>query len=179
MPSLRLLLFAALLLGLVPPSEAAAQLRTEPPEPPSPGRALTVGARVGVDIANDGLVLGGQIRIPVDPWRRVEVMPSASVDFLSGITEMQLEADAAVFVDRQRRLYVGGGAAFRNTVYEDTGPEGGEREFRTGYSLIAGARTRAGGPLDFGTQLQIRYVSVDRFEPLYLTLGLNFPLVVF
>lgn len=180
MTVLRSVLPLVLLFGLGPGApDVAAQLRTGSPEAPAPSRVLTVGVRAGADLANEGLVLGAQVRIPVDPWRRLELVPSASVDFLAGIAEYQLEADAVLFVDRMRRLYVGGGAAFRNTIYEETADGDEERETRTGYSLLAGARTLDGGPLDMGTQLQIRYVSVDRFEPLYVTLGVNFPLAVF
>lgn len=136
---------------------------------------LEIGPRVGLDYRENALVLGGQIRVPVDPWRRVELVPSFDFTFETGVTERQLNLDGAVYLDGGRTLYLGGGAAFRNTLWPaDDGELGGERETRTGYTIFGGVH---GGRAfsTFVTQIELRWSFIDPFEPRSVTLGLNYP----
>ena len=139
----------------------------------SGARGVFVGAHAGFDMKNDAIVVGAQSHLIADPWGRIDVIPNMDVTFISGITEYQFNAEAAAVVIPG--LYVGGGAAFRNTVYEDS--PGADRETRRGYTLFVGIRppSRSGG---LTTQAELRRTSVDRFRPVTLTVGLNYPLTV-
>lgn len=153
-------------IALTAPTEARAQ---------GPGddvrSGVLVGGRVGFDLRNEALVLGAQSHLLLDPWGVTALMPNAEVAFLSGITEYQLNADAAAVLFQG--LYFGGGAAFRNTVFE-----GPEREWRTGYNLFVGFRS----PLrreGLSTQLELRWTFVEEFRPRIVSVGVNVPVAVF
>lgn len=164
------------LTGLPAPAEAQFGRTPRRTAPTERVRAIEVGARGGIDIRFEDPVLGGHFRIPIDPWNRIELMPGALVTFVSGGTDYQLDADAVVLVDPAGVLFAGGGASFRN-VGTDEDPEAG---FETGYNLIVGLKTPR-QPDERGPQAQIefRFSEVIGIEHPILTLGFNYPLVIF
>ncbi|HZD06357.1 MAG TPA: hypothetical protein VE173_15710 [Longimicrobiales bacterium] len=171
-PVIRGLLALALVAGTAHDVSAqrrsAAAMRRE-------GRVLEIGSRIGMDITDNVLVLGGHLRIPVDPWQRFELMPGFDFTFQSGLTERQLELDGAFFIDGARILYLGGGAAFRNTRYLENRQVLEQRETRTGYSVFAGLH--GGTFLDaLTTQIEFRWTFVDDFKPRTITLGFDYPI---
>lgn len=138
-------------------------------------RILRIGPRAGFDLLQEALVLGAHLSVPVDPWNRVAFSPSVDATFLSGLTEYQFNLDGAVYLDPRQSVYLGAGAAFRNTYYTDEAGEAlDERETRTGYTLFGGINGARIGDL-FLTQLEFRWSFVDDFEPRTLTLGFNYP----
>lgn len=161
-----------LLAGWASPGSAQPRPGAEPE-----GRVLEVGPRIGFDYRDNVLVLGAQLRLPVDPWYRLEFVPSMDFTFHSGLTERQYNLDGAIYLDSGRSVYVGGGAAFRNTFFEigEGGELLGERETRTGYSLFGGFH---GGSVagTLVTQVEFRWSFVDRFEPQSVSVGLNYPI---
>lgn len=140
------------------------------------GRVLEIGPRIGMDITDNVFVLGGHLRIPVDPWQRFELMPGFDLTFQSGLTERQFELDGALYIDEARTFYLGGGAAFRNTFYlGENNQLLDRRETRTGYSLFGGLH--GGTFLDvLVTQIEFRWTFVDDFRPRTITLGFDYPI---
>jgi hypothetical protein len=108
-------------------------------------------------------------------------MPSADVSFVTGLKEYQYAVDALyVFGGARGGPYVGGGLAFRNTIY---GREANlPRETRRGYSVVIGSKFEADAR--FGVQLEIRWVfisespddEVSPIDPQVVSLGINIPL---
>lgn len=161
------------------PTAAEAQFGTRPDRRPpvERSRALEIGIRGGIDFEVDGLALGAHLRLPVDPWLRVELMPG----FLYSISDLedqyQIDADAVVLLGPRGAIYAGGGAAFRSAFFE-TGQE--ERRFETGYNLVVGFKeARAFGDRSVISQLEYRFTAVDRIETSIVTIGFNFPLAFF
>jgi hypothetical protein len=167
---LPVLLFALLSAS---PSYAWGQERDGPPRD-AVGSRLEIGARVGVDYQNDVAILGGQLRISVDPWRRIDFLPSAELTFQEGLTERQYNLDGAFYLDGTRTLYVGGGAAFRNTYYLDGGDEPlAERETRVGANAFGGVHL-APFRLPLTVQVEGRWTFIDDFRPQTLIVGVNY-----
>ena len=133
---------------------------------------VLAGARVGYDFFTEGLVAGGQLHFLLDPWGWVDLMPNAEASFSGGAKTWQANADVAL--TPIRGLYFGGGAAFRNTIYET---EGG-RETRTGYTIFAGIRsppTRG----EINPQVELRWTFIgDIQRPKTVTVGVNWPLLL-
>lgn len=178
--TLRVAVSAGLLIaapGILAPPAAVAQFR-------GPGQsasgtaawpAVSAGPRIGFDQGSQGELVGLQIHVPVLRNGRVELMPSADVTFLTRLREYQLNAEV-VYVSAGRRggLHVGGGVAFRNSIY---GPDPDTpRSTERGYSVVAGVRSGATGP--FGVQLEVRWTFLDVAvrDPRTISLGINFPL---
>lgn len=140
-----------------------------------PWPAAQAGLRFGYDQSARGEVAGAQLRIPVLRNGRVELVPNADVTFLSRLKEYGVNVDAVYVTGGARGgLYLGGGVAFRNSVF---GPDPqGARETDTGFGIVLGAK--AGGPSGIGTQLEFRWIFLpDRdYEPRAITVGLNVPL---
>ena len=133
------------------------------------GRGVLLGAHIGLDYLFDGFVVGGQGHFILDPWGVLDLMPNGEAEFRQGITDWQLNADLAV--QPIRGLYLGGGAAFRNTIYRES--EG--RETRRGYSVFAGVRPPGSGLLR--PQLEMRWTVVGGLRPRVISVGVNFPLL--
>lgn len=168
-PSLRALSWIAVLALLVGSASTAHAQQT------SGERALEIGARAGYDYREDVPVLGAHLRIPVDPWRRVDLVPSVELRFQSGVTERQYNLDGAFYLDQTRTLYIGGGAAFLNTFFLDD-EDGGlldTRETRTGYSVFGGLHDLPGWG-DLTPQVEIRWSFVDVLRPRNISVGLNY-----
>ena len=141
--------------------------------PPRSTHGILVGARVGVDYFDDALMLGGQTHFLLDPWGLIDLMPNAEVSFKGGVRKWQLNADLAVMPSRGG-LYLGGGGAFRNTLYE---VEKG-RETRTGYSVFVGIRPPP-EPGEINVQVELRWSFISDFErPRSVSVGANWPLLV-
>lgn len=136
---------------------------------PPGARILEVGVRGGVDYDQEAFVAAIFLRVPVDPWRRLALMPGAEIEFLNGTQEWQIDADAVVLLGSRRTLFLGGGPAFRSARYPDAP---GKREIRTGYSLVVGFRT-APAPGSLGTQFEFRMIDVDAYEPRVISLGVT------
>ncbi len=170
------------LLTLITPLATEGQRRRGPQQPAATSwPSITIGAKAGYDNNANGEVLGAQLRVPILRSGAVEVMPSADVTFLRGLKEYQYALDALYLVaGRQGGPYIGGGLAFRNTIYgaDPNVP----RETRLGYSVVAGATF--GGAGSFRPQLEIRWVFIsdsglDDFSPVnpqVVTFGVNIPL---
>ena len=158
--------------------QAEAQLRPGPPteERPSPAR-LEIGVRAGIDYSDDSPSLGGHARISVDPWRRVDLLPSVEFTFQDQLTEKQFNLDGSLYLDGSRTLYVGSGAAFRDTFYlDDEGDPLPEQEIRTGFNVFAGLHFASPSDLPVAVQLEARWTFVGDFEPRTLVLGVNYPI---
>lgn len=158
-----------LLLGLATPAEAQRRGRQNRPQPTAPRPPVTVGVHAGYDDSSNGSVLGGQIRVPLTADGRFEIMPSGNVTFLSGLREYQFNLDG-VWVTGGRRggLYVAGGLAARNTVFD-----GADEETKVGWGAAVGLKTRG----RVGVQIEVREIRVDdRLQPRLLTFGLNLAL---
>ena len=143
--------------------------------------SVTIGAKAGYDSKARGEVLGAQLRIPLLRNGTVELMPTADVTFLTGLKEYQYAVEALYLLSGRRGgLYVGGGLAFRNTIYavDPNLPADPNlpRETRQGYSVVVG--TKFGGSGGFGAQLEIRWVFIKQspIDPQVVTFGVNIPL---
>lgn len=164
------LLLPALLAGWASPAHA------QQPRPATEERILEIGPRIGYDYRENVAVLGAHLRLPIDPWHRLEFVPSGDLTFRSGFTERQLNLDGTLYVDGSRSLYIGAGWAFRNTFYLDENRQPlDERETRSGYTLFGGLHAAATVGI-FVPQIEARWTFVDVFEPKTISLGLNYPI---
>ena len=169
-------LAVALLMFATPIASEAQRTPTATPWP-----SITIGAKAGYDNNAHAELLGAQLRIPLLRNGLVELMPSADVSFVTGLREYQHSVEALYLLGGARGgPYVGGGLAFRNTIY---GREANLlRETRKGYSVVVGSKFEADAR--FGVQLEIRWVFISEsaddevppIDPQVVTLGLNIPL---
>lgn len=169
----RSLLAVLLLIALLPVAiEAQRRGRRQQQVPTGPWAPISIGAHLGYDEASNGTVLGAQIRAPIVRSGKIEIMPSGSVTFLTGLKEYQFNLDAVyVTGGRAGGLYAAGGLAVRSTIF--LGESG--RRTKTGFGWAVGIRS--GGGSRIGTQLEVRQIFVDAdLRPRLLTVGLNFPL---
>ncbi len=167
-------LLAVLLLIVFLPGALEAQRRGRGQQqvPTGPWAPISIGAHAGYDEASNGTVLGAQIRAPIVRNGKIELMPSGSVTFLTGLKEYQFNLDA-VFVTGGRAggLYAAGGLAVRNTIFLDQPGQ----QTRTGFGWAVGIRSGSGSRV--GMQLEVRQIFVDAdLRPRLLTFGLNFAL---
>ncbi len=134
-----------------------------------------VGVRLGYDQAARGEVIGAQLRIPMLPDGRVELMPGGDITFLTGLRDSGFHLDA-LYVSGGRRggPYVGGGLALRNSLFTDE--PGAGRETKAGFGAVVGVK--GGGPGLLGTQVEFRWIFLpdDDYDPRTISLGVNFPL---
>lgn len=159
------------------PTAADAQFRGagEPTDGGDSWPAVSIGPRIGYDQGSRGEMVGVHVHVPVIRSAHVEVMPSADVTFLTGLREYQLNAEV-VYLPAGRRggLYLGGGVAFRNSIYgsDPTASRTTER----GYSVVVGLRARGEAP--FGVQVEARwtFLDVDVRDPRSISLGIDLPL---
>ena len=165
---------AVLILVAIAPGSLEAQRRrpTQEAAPTGAWPPISIGINGGYDDNSQGTVLGAQIRAPILRNGKIELMPGGSVTFLTGLKEYQFNLDAVFAMAGQRGgLYVAGGLAARNTIYEI----GSERETRMGASIALGVRS--GGGSRVGVHIEVRQIYVgSEFRPRPLTLGLDFPL---
>ncbi len=157
-----------LLCTVLLPSSAEAQ-RRGPPRVET--KAISVGARLGFDVEapNNAFILGAQSRLSV-PGFPLEVQTVADVTFYTGVNDRQFNVDLLYDLGP---ISVGGGPAFRNTVWPGSD---GARETRTGFSLVGILGGRASRSL-ISSQLEFRYSRVSDFSPSALMIGISIPLV--
>jgi hypothetical protein len=166
MQSIRLVLVVLALAALTPVG-ARAQFA---PGVGSPVRGPIVGARLGWSIRDSSPSAGAQLRVPLPiPLLRPAVSIGGDVIFQSGLRELQGTADLTLGLFPP--LYVGGGPAVMNTIFDDSF----DRLTKTGFTLVAGVGGGRLGPLL--TQFEFRWVRVGGLSPRYLTLTLGYPLL--
>lgn len=163
---MRILLLVAALLCL--PMVAEAQPLTDRPQ------SVSIGARIGYELAVTGgsLILGAATRAGVPGMERFEIQALADFTFLNALTERQVNLDVLYQLGG---LAIGGGPAFRNTLWPGAGAE---RETRVGYSAVAIFGGQAGRSL-LAAQLELRYSKVSVFSPRAIHLGVSLPLARF
>ena len=133
---------------------------------------MALGAHVGVDYLFEGFLIGGQGLLMLDPWGLVQLMPNAELEFRQGIRDWQANADASV--SPLRGIYLGGGIAFRNSIFDEV--EG--RATRRGSSFFVGYREPA-APRRIMPQVELRWTFVAGIRPRMLTIGVNYPILLF
>jgi hypothetical protein len=168
----RLAVALTLALALLAPGAALnAQLRPDPVFAPGGARwTPIVGPRFGWSVMESSPVLGAQVRLPLPiPVVRPSITAGGDLVFQSGLREAQgtLDLTTGAFVP----LYVGGGPALLNTIFEDAP----ERQTRTGYSLVAGLRGGRIGP--FFAEIEFRWIRVAERKPRFFTISLGYPLL--
>ena len=166
---------AIALLTFLTPLATEAQRRGSQQPAAASWPSITIGVKAGYDNSAKAEVLGAQVRIPLLRNGAVELMPTADVTFPTGLNEYQYAVEALYLLSGRRGgLYVGGGLAFRNTIFgaDPNLP----RETRQGYSVVLGSKFGGGG--SFGAQLEIRWVFIEQspIDPQVITFGVNIPL---
>lgn len=169
-PALRstALLAGLALLLLAPATELVAQQLADAP------RSVRIAARVGydVEVSNGALILGGGVRASLPGPLPLEVQGLADFTFLNNLTERQANVDV---LWQFRGVALGGGPAWRNTIWLNNGAR---RETRTGVSGVAIFGGAAGRGL-LSAQLELRYTKVSDFTPSAIMIGVNLPLARF
>ena len=164
------------LLSLTAPFGIEAQRRGRQQPATAGWPSITIGAKGGWDSNANAEVLGAQLRLPLLRNGTLELMPTADVTFATGLKEYQYAVEALLIRgDRRGGLYLGGGLAFRNTIY---GPDPTlPRETRLGYSVVVGSKF-GGASGGFGVQIEVRWVFVrdTPIDPQVVSFGVNVPL---
>ena len=133
---------------------------------------VTMGAHVGVDYLFEGFLIGGQAHFLLDPWGRIALIPNAEYEIRRGLRDWQANLDASVMP--VLGVYVGGGVAFRNSIFDE---EVG-RETVQGWSFFFGYRAPP-APRRVSPHVELRWSFVGDIKPRMLTVGVNYPLVLF
>jgi hypothetical protein len=140
-------------------------------------KPMEIGLRAGYDNNSRGSVVGAQIHVPVLPSGIIDLSPNADITFNPGLRDYQFAVDAIFLAGARRAGFFGGvGVVSRSSIYSDGETQ---REWKTGWNLVAGIRTTAdpGATLPVGIQLEMRWVFVDDvYKPQVLTFGINVPL---
>lgn len=144
----------------------------------APGwKPIEIGLRAGYDNNSRGSVVGAQIHLPVLPSGIIDLSPNADITFNPGLKDYQIAVDAIFLTGGRRAGFFGGvGVATRSSIYSDGQTE---REWKTGWDIVAGVRTAADprATIPVGVQLELRWVFVDNvYKPRVLTFGINVPL---
>jgi len=172
---------AVALLTFTTPFATEGQRRGPQQPAAAPWPSITIGVKAGYDSKTNAEVLGAQIRIPLLRSGTVELIPHTDVTFATALKEYQYAVDAVYLLSGRRGgLYVGGGLAFRNTIY-GSDPKV-PRKTSQGYSVVVGTKFGGGGGL--GAQLELRWVfisesgldDVSSVDPQVVTFGVNIPL---
>ena len=155
----------ATLLAVLLAAPASAQMR--PPGGGGGGWSPVIGVRAGWSMRDSSPLVGASLRIPLPiPLVRPSLIGSGDLIFQDGLTERLALLDLVVGL--APTVYAGGGPAWLNSVYEVEEP----RRTEMGFSLVAGARGRL-GPV--ASEVQFRWLRVDRFKPSFLSLGFTYP----
>jgi hypothetical protein len=133
---------------------------------------VSLGAHVGINYLFEGFLIGGQGVLHVDPWGLLQLMPSAQIEFRQGIRDWQANADASLTA--YRGIYLGGGLAYRNSIFDETAG----RETVRGTSVFVGFREPA-IPRRVAPQLELRWTFVAGIRPRMITIGVNYPVLLF
>lgn len=166
-----LAILAVVLLAL--PSTVQAQRRRVPRRGRLPLLPLSpaLGPRLGYDFGEEGMTVGAELELPLH--RRVGLIPSADLYFLSGRTAWQANLDAALRVGRLGFLYTGGGLALGNRIRDRRLPF--ENGARGGADLFVGIR-RPGRRGSVRPYVQGRWTFIAHQSPFQLLAGVDFPL---
>jgi hypothetical protein len=160
---------ALVVLGLALAAPVGAQLLPGPGfGRPRVGGPILAG-RVGWSSRDSAPSLGASLTLglPV-PVIRPALDVGGDFVFHSGLVELQGVADVtSAFL---RPLYLGGGPAVLNSVFEGSTA----RQTKAGFTLVAGVRGGFAGPLQ--TDLSFRLVRVGELHPRYFMLALGYPL---
>jgi hypothetical protein len=160
-------IFPAVLLALfLSTSPLEAQRRQPGPVETPP---ITLGAKAGFDTRFDKPMAGLVVKAPVPvqlPGRGfLAVQAAADFTFLDALTERQLTLDVLYDLGG---LSIGGGPVFRNSFWVDSPV--GERETRSGYSIVVGLGGMPMARSAIAVGLEYRFVSVEELRPRPLTL---------
>jgi hypothetical protein len=153
---------------LAPP--VSAQLLPDPVGPAGGRWTPIVGVRLGWSMLDSSPAVGAQLRLPLPiPTVRPSITAGGDVLFQSGLREAQgtLDVTTGAFAP----LYLGGGPAIFNTVFNDSP----ERQTKPGFSLVAGFRGGRIGPLL--AELEFRWTRVAERRPRFITIALGYPLL--
>lgn len=160
------LLSVVLLLAVAVPADG--QMRGRPPLPGAAAPpVLTLGVYGGWDTWFDEPLLGAKARVGVPSFPWVALQSAADWTFLQGLTERQVTADVLVDLGG---IAVGGGAVFRNSVWDVDNPV---RETRTGGSLVLSLGGVPLGRSAFSVGLDYRFIWIEGFRPRPLTLNVT------
>lgn len=165
-------LYAITMAGLLAVGGTTA-LAAQAPAPAAPWASVTAGLRVGYDNNVNGELLGGQIRIPLLRDGSLEFVPSGDITFVPRLREYQGNLDMA-WVPRgvgSSGAYIGGGLAFRNTIFGDPLTP---RETRRGYNIVVGLKSGSRDSL-IQSQLELRWTRIKdiAFNPQTVSFGVN------
>jgi hypothetical protein len=133
---------------------------------------VSLGPHVGINYLFEGFLIGGQAVLHLDPWGLVQAMPSAQLEFRQGIRDWQANADASV--SPFRGVYLGGGFAFRNSIFDETVG----RETVRGGSFFVGYREPP-IPRRISPQVELRWTFVAGIRPRMITIGVSYPVLLF
>jgi hypothetical protein len=133
--------------------------------------AFEVGGRAGYDFRGDAPILGAYARSSV--VRRVALQVSGDLTFLDRLTERQ--ATAELLGQVSPGVWIGAGAAFRNSVFQRDPQQGeGGRETRVGYTIVGLLGGGGGGRVVSG--IEIRFTAVDDFRSQLVALQVGIPI---
>jgi hypothetical protein len=127
-----------------------------------------LAARAGWSTRDSAPSLGASLTLglPV-PVIRPALDVGGDFVFHSGLVELQGVAD--VTSSFLRPLYVGGGPAVLNSVFEDSP----DRQTKGGFTVVAGLRGGGVGP--FTTDFSFRLVRVAELHPRFFMLAIGYP----
>ena len=136
---------------------------------------ISIGVHAGYDSRSRQEVLGAQLRIPVLPSGRVELITNTDVTFLKGLNEYQTTIEAVyMLTPGEGGFYAGGGIGVRNTTL-GTDLNDPRKTLQT-FSLVTGAVLGSIGRIR--PQLELRWIFIDEttVDPQHFTLGASFTL---
>jgi hypothetical protein len=161
---------AAVALALaVTAGDVVAQQRRPAPPPPVPSPA-ELGIRGGRDFDAEVWTLGMQFRMPLGPWGRIQLVPSADLIFLDESTAWQVNVDGSLELLPEGMLYGGGGLAILSTEVAE-----GEMERFTGWGLHIGTKPQMYA-VRVRPYVEARWTFIEGDGLFRLVLGLNVPI---
>ena len=166
-----------MLVMLITPLGVSGQRRGQEEATSQRWSPVSIGLYVGYDNQPSGEVAGAQMRIPVLPSGTVELISGANITFLNQLKEYQFNLEAVYTTGATAGgLYVGGGLAWRNTMF-GSDLTAGRRTVR-GYSIVTGLKTGGIAGTPFSPQLEIRWTFLKEtaLNPRVISLGVNVPL---
>jgi hypothetical protein len=138
---------------------------------------ISIGIHAGYDNRSRQEMLGAQLRIPVLPSGRVELMTNTDVTFLKGLKEYQTNFEAIyMLTPGGGGFYAGGGVGVRKTTLGVDVATAAERVTLQTFSVVTGAVLGNIGRIR--PQLELRWIFIDEttVDPQHFTLGASFTL---
>lgn len=142
--------------------------------PPAVGASAELGIRGGRDFDAEAWLVGTQLRMPIGPWGRIQLMPSADLILLEDNTAWQVNIDANFELLPEGTLYAGGGYAILAAETIDEAAEPG-LERTNGWNLHVGVKP----PMHTARirpYVEARWTLVEDTSVFRLMFGLNTPL---